>query len=119
MRDCTSEVYALGRLLYTFGNAYSCELLGNNRAKPRKLSEILQGGGMITAWFAGDIDVFMESSSPFVISLMCICKYINYTYNHKQVCSLPRMRGNRFSCENYTKLFHINVDEETRGYNGG
>lgn len=48
--------------------------------------EILQGGGMITAWFVNDIDAVMESSSPFVISLMCICKYINYTYNHEQVC---------------------------------
>jgi len=42
---------------------------------------------MITAWFANDIDAFMEGSSPFVISLMCICKHINYTYNHEQVCS--------------------------------
>lgn len=41
---------------------------------------------MITAWFADDIDAFMESSSPFVISLMCVCKHINYTYNHGQVC---------------------------------
>lgn len=40
---------------------------------------------MITAYFAGDIDAFMESSSPFVISLMCVCKHINYTYNHDQV----------------------------------
>ncbi|XP_032686512.1 odorant receptor 13a-like [Odontomachus brunneus] len=49
---------------------------------------VLQGGGMITALFAGDIDVFMESTSPFVISLMCICKYVNYTYNHKQMKKL-------------------------------
>lgn len=41
---------------------------------------------MITAWFADDIDAFMEGSSPFVISLMCVCKHINYTYNHDQVC---------------------------------
>ncbi|KAM0732228.1 Odorant receptor 13a [Formica fusca] len=46
---------------------------------------VIQGGGMITAWFANDIDAFMESSSPFVISLMCICKHINYTYNHGQM----------------------------------
>ncbi|KYM96452.1 hypothetical protein ALC62_12890 [Cyphomyrmex costatus] len=53
-----------------------------------KLEEILQGGGMITAWFADDIDAFMESSSPFVISLMCIVKHINYTYNHGQMKKL-------------------------------
>ncbi|XP_070165801.1 odorant receptor 13a [Polyergus mexicanus] len=46
---------------------------------------VIQGGGMITAWFANDIDAFMESSSPFVISLMCICKHINYTYNRGQM----------------------------------
>ncbi|XP_050445500.1 uncharacterized protein LOC126848563 isoform X2 [Cataglyphis hispanica] len=46
---------------------------------------VIQGGGMITAWFANDTDAFMESSSPFVISLMCICKHINYTYNHEQM----------------------------------
>lgn len=57
-----------------------------------QLWEILQGGGMITAWFANDTDAFMESSSPFVISLMCICKHINYTYNHEQVCLFSKNR---------------------------
>ncbi|KAF3054403.1 Odorant receptor 241 [Nylanderia fulva] len=58
---------------------------------------VLQGGGMITAWFAGDIDAFMESSSPFVISLMCICKHINYTYNHEQMKRLTKVMTDDWS----------------------
>ncbi|KAL6268725.1 hypothetical protein P5V15_001853 [Pogonomyrmex californicus] len=63
---------------------------------------VLQGGGMITAWFAGDIDAFMESSSPFVISLMCICKHINYTYNHEQMKRLTVIMADDWNI--YSKL---------------
>ncbi|KAH0946203.1 hypothetical protein HN011_010169 [Eciton burchellii] len=65
---------------------------------------IIQGGGMITAWFAGDIDAFMESSSPFVISLMCICKHINYTYNHGQMKKLTVTMADDWNV--YSKLSH-------------
>ncbi|XP_020285555.1 odorant receptor 13a-like [Pseudomyrmex gracilis] len=65
---------------------------------------VLQGGGMITAWFAGDIDAFMESSSPFVISLMCICKHVNYTYNHGQMRRLTLTMTEDWDI--YSKLSH-------------
>ncbi|EZA47887.1 hypothetical protein DMN91_002860 [Ooceraea biroi] len=65
---------------------------------------VLQGGGMITAWFAGDIDAFMESSSPFVISLMCICKHINYTYNHGQMRQLTVTMADDWNI--YSKFSH-------------
>ncbi|KYN43578.1 hypothetical protein ALC56_01839 [Trachymyrmex septentrionalis] len=70
--------------------------------QPCKLEEILQGGGMITAWFADDIDAFMESSSPFVISLMCIVKHINYTYNHEQMKKLSFIMADDWNI--YSKL---------------
>ncbi|XP_018356145.1 PREDICTED: odorant receptor 13a-like [Trachymyrmex septentrionalis] len=63
---------------------------------------IVQGGGMITAWFADDIDAFMESSSPFVISLMCIVKHINYTYNHEQMKKLSFIMADDWNI--YSKL---------------
>ncbi|XP_011698980.1 PREDICTED: uncharacterized protein LOC105456547 [Wasmannia auropunctata] len=65
---------------------------------------ILQGGGMITAYFADDIDAFMESSSPFVISLMCVCKHINYTYNHEQMKKLAFSMVDDWNI--YSKLSH-------------
>ncbi|XP_036147467.1 uncharacterized protein LOC105832577 [Monomorium pharaonis] len=65
---------------------------------------VVQGGGMITAWFADDIDAFMESSSPFVISLMCIFKHINYTYNHDQMKRLVFIMVDDW--KSYSKLSH-------------
>lgn len=50
-----------------------------------------QGGGMITAITANDIDSLLEGFAPFMISLMCLAKYINFFYNFKQV-SLPSLR---------------------------
>ncbi|EGI59394.1 hypothetical protein G5I_12457 [Acromyrmex echinatior] len=70
--------------------------------QPCKLEDILQGGGMITAWFADDIDAVMESSSPFVISLMCIVKHINYTYNHEQMKKLAFVMADDWNI--YSKL---------------
>ncbi|XP_033354255.1 odorant receptor 13a-like [Bombus vosnesenskii] len=46
---------------------------------------ILQGGGMITAITANDIDSLLEGFAPFMISLMCLAKYINFFYNFKQM----------------------------------
>ncbi|XP_071646093.1 odorant receptor 13a [Temnothorax longispinosus] len=65
---------------------------------------VVQGGGMITAWFADDIDAFMEGLSPFVISLMCVCKHINYTYNHEQMKKLALTMADDWNI--YSKLSH-------------
>ncbi|KAG7200910.1 hypothetical protein KM043_003271 [Ampulex compressa] len=57
---------------------------------------ILQAGGVLCAACAGDVDAFMEGISPFVISLSCICKYVNFICNREQVSlrsldpSIPR-----------------------------
>lgn len=44
-----------------------------------------QGGGLVAAVLFGNVDVFMENFSPFVISWMCIAKFMNFMYNCKQV----------------------------------
>ncbi|XP_076236537.1 odorant receptor 13a [Calliopsis andreniformis] len=49
---------------------------------------IFQGGGAVAALNVGDIDAFMESVAPFVISVMCICKFVNFLYNHKKMKNL-------------------------------
>ncbi|XP_076390637.1 odorant receptor 49b isoform X2 [Megachile rotundata] len=46
---------------------------------------ILQCGGLVTAWIDGDMESFLEGFAPFVISLMCLAKFINFVYNHDQM----------------------------------
>ncbi|XP_076686256.1 odorant receptor Or1 [Andrena cerasifolii] len=48
----------------------------------------LEGGGLVAAVLFGNVDVFMENFSPFVISWMCLAKYMNFMYNHKQIGNL-------------------------------
>ncbi|KAI4496181.1 hypothetical protein M0802_008048 [Mischocyttarus mexicanus] len=47
---------------------------------------ILQGGGLMCAIV--DIDVFMEGVAPFIISFMCLAKYINFVYNFEEMKDL-------------------------------
>ncbi|XP_047352565.1 odorant receptor 49a-like isoform X3 [Vespa velutina] len=47
---------------------------------------IFQGGGLICAIV--DMDAFMEGVAPFIISLMCLAKYINFAYNFEQMKDL-------------------------------
>ncbi|XP_034186978.1 uncharacterized protein LOC117607417 [Osmia lignaria lignaria] len=46
---------------------------------------ILQGGGLVAASVASDTESFLEGFAPFIISLMCLAKYINFIYNYDQM----------------------------------
>ncbi|XP_054014799.1 uncharacterized protein LOC128895871 [Hylaeus anthracinus] len=52
------------------------------------IQTILQGGGMFGGLNVGDIDVFMEGFAPFIISWMCIAKFVNFIFNGKQMRNL-------------------------------
>ncbi|XP_043263426.1 odorant receptor 13a-like [Colletes gigas] len=46
---------------------------------------------MVTAFNVGDVDSFMESFAPFIISCMCTAKFFNFIFNGEQMRSLLNM----------------------------